>query len=309
MSAAVDHAHVEGFAAVRLTSPDGRSTAVVVPGLAMLACSLRRDGEELLGQRRGVRAYAETGSTMGIPLLYPWANRLSDLDAAGVVLDRGSELLRIDEATGLPIHGVRLRGAAWTTEASTVEDAALVSGTLDLAADRALRAALPWPHRLTVTHRLDDRGLAVTTTVVSTGDVPVPIAFGFHPYVALPDAPRSAWILRADVRERLELDERMLPTGRRSPVGPFDGPLGDRSLDDGYAMAAPGGLSVAGPRHRVEIALDRTYPFAQIYAPPGRDLIALEPMTAPTDALATRRDLPEVEPGGEFSAVFRVNVR
>ena len=36
------------------------------------------DGEvEFLGQRRGLHAYVTTGRTMGIPILYPWANRLS----------------------------------------------------------------------------------------------------------------------------------------------------------------------------------------------------------------------------------------
>jgi galactose mutarotase-like enzyme len=42
----------------------------------MVCCSLRHRGDELLGQRRGLAAYAATGSTMGIPFLHPWANRL-----------------------------------------------------------------------------------------------------------------------------------------------------------------------------------------------------------------------------------------
>ena len=43
----------------------------------MIATSLSDDGVELLGQRRGLDAYLSAGKTMGIPILYPWANRLS----------------------------------------------------------------------------------------------------------------------------------------------------------------------------------------------------------------------------------------
>ena len=44
-------------------------------------------GVELLGQRRGLNAYMTTGKTMGIPILYPWANRLS---ANGYGVDGGA---------------------------------------------------------------------------------------------------------------------------------------------------------------------------------------------------------------------------
>src|SRR6185312_3807829 len=63
----------EGFAALTLES-EGRGglVAVFVPEAGMICCSLRHRGEELLGQRAGVDRY----STMGIPFLHPWANRL-----------------------------------------------------------------------------------------------------------------------------------------------------------------------------------------------------------------------------------------
>jgi galactose mutarotase-like enzyme len=60
-----------------LISGDGLTRAEFVPGLGMVCCSLSHGGEELLGQRGGLRAYAESGSTMGVPLLHPWANRLA----------------------------------------------------------------------------------------------------------------------------------------------------------------------------------------------------------------------------------------
>jgi galactose mutarotase-like enzyme len=40
----------------------------------------------------------------------------------------------------------------------------------------------------------------------------------------------------------------------------------------------------------------------------GKDYLALEPMTAPTNAHVTGRDLRLVDPGGMFRAAFRVGV-
>src|ERR687893_97962 len=86
------------------------SGAYFVPEAGMVCCSLRYRGEELLGQRDGLEAYAKTGKTMGIPLLHPWANRLGEwrYEALGRSVDLEplkGRLVRADGATGLPNHG------------------------------------------------------------------------------------------------------------------------------------------------------------------------------------------------------------
>ena len=62
---------------ITLRDPSSSLTATFVPTAGMICTSLSDDGVELLGQRRGLQAYVTTGKTMGIPILYPWANRLS----------------------------------------------------------------------------------------------------------------------------------------------------------------------------------------------------------------------------------------
>ncbi|MBV9002702.1 MAG: aldose 1-epimerase, partial [Solirubrobacterales bacterium] len=93
--------------ALTITSAGGHTSAQFVPGANMVCCSLEHDGVEWLAQRRGVATYAEAGKTMGIPLLYPWANRLGRFgyQAAGktVVLDETDPRIPRD-SKGLPIH-------------------------------------------------------------------------------------------------------------------------------------------------------------------------------------------------------------
>src|SRR6476660_7102527 len=111
---------VEGFSALTLASPNGGGIeSAFVPDCGMVGCSLRHRGEELLGQRGGVRAYVAERSTMGIPLLYPWANRLAhrrfSVADRDVYLDSDALPLSLDP-NGLPIHGLLAGASDWQVE-------------------------------------------------------------------------------------------------------------------------------------------------------------------------------------------------
>jgi len=63
----------------------------------------------------------------------------------------------------------------------------------------------------------------------------------------------------------------------------------------------------AGVR-RISVEMIAGYPFTQIYAPADPAVICFEPMTAPTNALASGDGLVIVEPGESFSASFAIAV-
>lgn len=302
----------EGLAGLTLASSAlGGVEATFVPEAGMIGCSLRHRGEELLGQRHGLRAYVESGSTMGIPFLHPWANRLGaarfeiggrevDLDLPGVRVKR--------DGSGLPMHGLLTAAPGWRVERHLEPaDGGLLEAGFDFAAYPQLLDAFPFPHRVAIEVRLEAATLTVETALIASGGVEVPVAFGFHPYLHLPGAPRAEWVLEAPVRERLELDERMLPTGRREPVRIEPAPLGDRHFDDAYLAPTAGEpFALSGGGRRLELRLGEGYPFAQIYAPADADAVAIEPMTAPTNALLGGEGLRWLEPGAELTATFSI---
>ena len=85
------------------------------------------------------------------------------------------------------------------------------------------------------------------------------------------------------------------------------GPLGLQTFDDEFA-APTEPFALEGGGRRIEVSFDRGYPFAQVYAPDDDDVIAFEPMTAPTNALVTGQDLKLLEPGESYEAFFSINV-
>jgi galactose mutarotase-like enzyme len=117
-------------------------------------------------------------------------------------------------------------------------------------------------------------------------------------------------VLEAPVHERLVLGPDGLPTGEREPVAIEPGPLGERTYDDAFLAPSPGAaFALSGPDRRLELRMDRGYPFTQIYAPADTDAVAIEPMTAPTDALLTAGpELTFVPPGETFGAAFSIQV-
>ena len=175
---------------------------------------------------------------------------------------------------------------------------------------RRLIAAFPFPHELLFEATLRESVLSITTTVHASGGAAVPVSFGFHPYLRLPGVERRDWKIEAPLRERVDLDRAMLPTGRREPVRVEGGPLGSRTFDDAYCAPPDGAPFVlAGGGRRIELRLEDGYRFAQLYAPEDDDVVAYEPMTAPTNALLSGGpDLPMVEPGERFAATFSITL-
>jgi galactose mutarotase-like enzyme len=268
-----------------------------------MAChSLKHRGEELLGAVRGP-GVPDVPWTRGIPLLHPWANRLSGFgyafDGDVVTFAPGSPDIYVEEH-GLPLHGLRPAVSGW--EVTESSDRRLVA-----AREFTELQAFPFDHALEVAAELTEQALTLTTTLTA-GTRPVPVAFGYHPFFQLPGVPRAEWEISLPVADRLLLDERLVPTGERVAAGDLDGPLGERIFDDAFTLdEMRGPFVLQGGGRRIEVAFEAGYPYAQIFAPAISDVICFEPMTAPADAL--RHSPAAVAPGGSFTARFSVTAR
>jgi aldose 1-epimerase len=285
----------------------GNLEAVFLPAQGMVCRSLKHRGDELLRRVDNLLAYAAAGSQAGIPLLHPWANRLDGLryrvGGREVQLDPSSPLLHFD-ANRLPLHGVPWPRLAW--EAVATE--ARIDARLDWSRSDLL-AVFPFPHRLELAVILGSDALTFETTLVAGAAGVVPVSFGFHPHFGLPGVPRAQWRLELPALRHLALDPRGIPTGAEEESLPSDAELGARTFDDGFALRRSAeSFHLSGGGRRIAVELLEGYSHVQLYAPQAEELVSIEPMTAPTNALVHGRSLPLVAPGGRYRAVFRVRV-
>ena len=183
---------------VTLTRPVVIGDRTVRARAGMIGTSLSDDGVELLGQRRGLHAYLTAGKTMGIPILYPWANRLSansyNVDGETVTLTPGDRRgPHRPQRAADPRRARRLSGLAGQRPRSANE----LTAELDFGADPRLLASFPFPHVLDGDVTLADRALTVRTTVTATDDTAGAAVLRLPP---VPAAPRRA--ARASGRSR-----------------------------------------------------------------------------------------------------------
>jgi aldose 1-epimerase len=280
-----------------------------VPAANMVCVSLRVGGAQLLDLGHGLEAYAQAGKTMGIPLLYPWANRLGQrgYEAAGkrVVLPDPDGRYPLDPG-GLPIHGGLPRDLVWEVAQPPGPDR--VRGHLLWSSPRLLDL-FPFEHELELEAIVSEGALSISTTVLASGPDRVPVSFGFHPYLRLPAGRRETWHVELGAAQRLTLDDRMIPTGDRSALTQRSFDLKDSSWDDGLAgLDDPPVFSAAADGLTLSVTFDEGFDWGQVYAPPGNDFICFEPMTAPTDALNSGTGLTILEPGERHRARFTVTL-
>ena len=281
----------------------GPYQATFQPSTAMLCTSLRHDGEEYVARPRPLAAF-RAGAATAIPLLHPWANRLSRwgyrVEGLGVSLEGLS--LPVD-TNGLPIHG-NLLAVPFDVVRYTEQR---IVAVLDYGTHPEKLRAFPFPHRVTVDATVSTTaGLRVMTTVEPTTELAVPVSFGWHPYVRLP-APRKSWILRWPACEHVEVDDSVIPTGVRTPQPKQAEPIGARTFDDLYALGPDRQFSIGSEQHSLTFRFDSGYPFAQLFVPPQRQHVAIEPMTAEIDAL-NRGSTPIVGANEAFRATFSLTV-
>lgn len=246
-------------------------------------------------------------------VLVPWPNRVKD---AAWELDGVTQLLAVTEpARGNAIHGLlryRPYNLVEHTASSVTQSAAIVP-----------ELGYPFQLATTVRHEVGEGGLTVTHTIENTGSRPAPVAIGAHPYLRIGDLPTAGLTLTVGARTHLDVDDRLNVVGESAVTGTgFDlggGRLvGELELDDGFAdlpvadgevahtLSAPDGRSVV-------LWADASFGYVQLYTSRtlatkahGDVALAVEPMTAPANALNTGRGLRWLEPGASWSAVWGI---
>ena len=283
----------------QFTITSGAYRAVVVQGGAGVR-ELSHGGRALLD---GYAADAMPDGARG-QVLAPWPNRLRD----GRWQHEGqSQALPVD-VTGDARHGL-VRWSAWTPELHTSRRVVLrhrllarpgYPFVLDLRADLAIDA---------------QDGLSVVVSAVNAGERPAPVALGVHPYLAAPDggALDDCW-LTVPASARVLVDARRTPTGTAAVEGmELDfrraRRLGPLVLDDAYTGLLPGpdgrvrvGLRAADGRS-TQLWTGGAARWLQLFTgdtlDPGRRRrgLAVEPMSAPANALASGEGLALLQPG------------
>ncbi len=249
----------------------------------------------------------------GAPLV-PWPNRLGH----GRYGFHGQEhqVALTEPEKNNAIHGF-LRWRPWHCLAH--EQGRVVMGTTLFPLQ-----GYPFTLDVSVSYRLDDSGLSVTTRATNLGDQPAPYGCGQHPYLSPGVGTVDDCILYLEADTRILTDpHRQLPTGREDVSGTaYDfragRRLGDLAIDHAFTDLHRDDQGRAWVRLEssddwvTQLWVDEAYPVIEIFtgdtlAPDRRRRgLGTEPMTCPPNAFQSGDGVIRLEPGDTSSASWGV---
>jgi aldose 1-epimerase len=241
--------------------------------------------------------------------LIPFSNRIAD-----ATLRWGGEAYPLQRF--LPGEPQAIHGNGWRRAWNIIEQTP-AHATLELVHDSAGDNAKEWPFPYRARQAFDIAAdtLTLTLTISNTGGAPFPFGLGWHPFF-----PRNAATILGFVAGGVWQTEPTLLPARLDPVpSAWDfsspRPIAATTLDNCFAGWRPPatlrwpdrGLSAA-------ISADAACDHLVVFIPPGRDFLAVEPVTHMTDAfnraaagqLDTGTRL--LAPGATFSCTMRISV-
>ncbi|WP_051640118.1 aldose 1-epimerase family protein [Cellulomonas sp. URHE0023] len=296
---------------LRVASPCGRTRATVdLRGGGLHSLSV--DGEPL------VHTYVPAGPVPDCSgsLLFPWPNRVR---SGRWEHDGVQHQLEVNEPElGNANHGV-VRDATFLVDSAGAE-CVTVSTVVEP------RPGYPFEVSLSTTYTADEAGVRVDHTIQNRSAQPAPVALGTHPYVRVGTAPVRDLRLTVLATRHLPVDAALIPV-RDEQVDESVDLRGGQLLAGRELNACYHGLEAVGETYRhvlaasdgraVELWTDRSFAYVQVYVTgvfPDPVLgtveaIAVEPMTAPPDALNSGRGLCWLAPGAAWALCWGLRAR
>ena len=243
----------------------------------------------------------------------PWGNRLAD----GKWQLEGKTLqVPINEvAKNNANHGLLIDTVYEVSDKT--DDAITLAATIDAP------SGYPFVVETTVTYRLSDEGLQVTHTAVNRSSEPAPYAVGAHPYFTISGTDTGDLVLQSGAAMVSTYDEQQIPNGSALTAGGrfdlragvavrdsvidhhfFELPRDEHGLAHTYLSSANSTIDVWQDESFADLVI-----FTPDFYPTPEGLIhavAIEPMSAPPNALNSKQRLHWLHAAESFSAQWGV---
>lgn len=180
----------------------------------------------------------------------------------------------------------------------------------------------PFPHTITLTYTLREGEFVITPTITNTGSTDMPFGWGWHPYFKVQQGKKvDDYSLFFEATAQLATDAQMIPTSRQKlPTAFQNGNITLQKLNlDTCFVLQPEAESIAVTsfyceenEYQMNIWQkndDLQLNYLQIYTPPHRQSIAIEPQTCPADALNSGENLITLAPNATWSTQLGVELQ
>lgn len=243
-------------------------------------------------------------------LLAPWVNRVRNGNYS--FQGRNYQLPITEPTLGNAIHGFLARKPFEIIEKKVIDNQAKLVLQHSYTGDYP---GFPFPFDFQLTYELHTNGhFFIRFGIKNTGEHLMPFAIGWHPYFTFPDADLSDLEISFSPQSKFLSDSQMIPL-REEPVE-YTKPvnLAKESLDNVFRLreAEYHTTTLTNKRTHASLYIKQhvaDFPFLVVYAPENEACIAIEPMTANTDAFNTLDGLKSLGPNERFYSTVEIWLR
>ncbi len=280
---------------------------VLTPQYGACLLDLRFKGLSVLDGYKTPEELVENAWSKNV-VLFPYPNRLQDgrYTLAGKTYQFGINSV----STQNSIHGFGKDAPMSVKKVNITDDEAMIHCTWQ---HDGSHPAYPFRFTFDIKMKLLKSAFEVEMAFTNDDTVAIPAGLGWHPYFIMSERVDDTF-LQMPESQFIVIDERMLPTGEKQPYSTFDTlkKIGDTNLDNGFFItekATQADVILESERGRLhywqELGATK-WQFLQVFTPPHRQSIAIEPMTCNIDAFNNQDGLVVLAPNEVLDGKFGV---
>ena len=236
----------------------------------------------------GLNDYANTYKSS---ILFPFPNRIED----GAYEFRGTtHQLHVNEVSvNNTIHGLVYNKEFQITSMASDDNRTTIELTYT---SDGLSPGFPFIFELKLIYTISANGsLNLRFEVANQGNLPFPYGMGWHPYFCTDNLNDASFSFSS--KDFYACNNRSIPFNTKDSELPEEFTLEDKTFDDAFSLD---NARCDFNTDRYNLSLDFKYPegtYLQVYTPPLRKSIAIEPMTCVANSFNNQIGFSELNPG------------
>jgi aldose 1-epimerase len=273
---------------LELESPNGQSKAQICLNQGGRLSAFVFENIQILAEFNSVSYLDNYASS----ILFPFANRIKDGKYTFNTIKYNLRCNEIEKNNA--IHGLVYNKPFDVIDSVSTQDYAAV--TLNYKHEGNTEG-FPFEFNLELTYQLNKNGLILTVKAFNNDKSSFPFNIGWHPYFYSKNLDNSTLNFKSDTKYVYDNQQIISGTTALDIEMPFE--LKGVSLDTGYPLKT-NEIQFTTPEYDMNIRTTSKENFLQLYTPDSQNVIAIEPMTGPTDNFNNKIGLQTLQPNETY---------
>ncbi|WP_400077440.1 aldose 1-epimerase [Winogradskyella sp. R77965] len=163
----------------------------------------------------------------------------------------------------------------------------------------------PYTYTVQLIYTLNEDVLNLNVFVKNTDSKPFPFTIGWHPYFMSKNLYNSK--VKFDCSKKVILGDRLITTGTEDYPHNESIQIEDKQLDDCFILDS-NKIHFLTPEYDLEMTSSSKDTFLQLYTPPKKNTIAIEPTTGISDSFNNTIGLQILEPGNTYTIDWTIKL-